>query len=130
MQLRRGVHFTNQLFYSPQAQVNFVDMSLFDDLEWDMTLVQEVRLMRLFNALKLNWQHAKKSNTALAAEESDSEVAEVVAADLTQPRPSLERTNSLQMLQLVRTKTGEQKRDSGPGDGDTSNNLRSTVEMV
>ena len=34
-------------------------MSIFDELEWDMTLHDEARLQHVFEALKSNWLEAK-----------------------------------------------------------------------
>lgn len=55
----RGVHFKNQLFFCPDTRINFVDLSIFDQLEWDMSLVNEHRLRKVFGALKTNWREAR-----------------------------------------------------------------------
>ena len=96
MQLRRGVHFTNQLFYSPQAQVNFVDLSLFDDLEWDMTLAQELRLMKVFGALKQNWLDSTRKRNS-SSSDSESKVEVVVE----EPGSRVKRSNSLLMIRVA-----------------------------
>jgi hypothetical protein len=58
-QVLRGVHFKNQLFFCPNTRINFVDISIFDQLEWDMSLVNEHRLRKVFGALKTNWREAR-----------------------------------------------------------------------
>ena len=55
----RGVHFKNQLFFCPDSRINFVDLSIFDQLEWDMSLANEHRLRAVFGALKTNWREAR-----------------------------------------------------------------------